>query len=341
MVQGCKPERTINLSKDSMRLLVTGGAGYIGSHFVDQALKNGLSEVVVIDDLSTGIGSRLPTEVRFHNVDIADPSSQAELVSILRDNIDVVVHFAAKKVVGDSVNYPEEYFRNNIGGTLNLLSAMRHAGVFRLIFSSSAAVYGEPDDPVVYENTPCRPINPYGQSKLISEQALSNAAKAWGLRAVALRYFNVAGAINSVLADTTTTNLMPAIREQLTQGGALSIFGNDYDTEDGTCVRDYVHIVDLVEAHLAALNSLYTYEGSGLDIYNVGTGRGTSVLEIVQAFQSLPGVNLNYIFEDRREGDPGALTADVKKIATELRWSARYTTHDIVESVIANPPLSS
>lgn len=324
-----------------MHLLVTGGAGYIGSHFVTRAIANGFSEITVVDDLSTGIQNRLPSSVRFQQLDLADDSIKPQLTNTLREDIDAVVHFAAKKAVGESVTSPEKYFRNNIGGTINLLSAMREAHVTKLIFSSSAAVYGEPDSSVVYETTPCRPINPYGQSKLISELSLENAAAAWGLQAVSLRYFNVAGALNSLLADTTTSNLMPAIRNRLTEGNKLQIYGSNYDTPDGTCIRDYIHILDLVDAHLVALRDLSSKDEPLLETFNVGTGFGSSVLEIVTAFQSLPGIDLEYEYAARRPGDPGALTANVDKIAKQLSWHAKFSTGDIVQSVVDHPPLGN
>jgi|SRR5699024_131411 len=322
-----------------MHLLVTGGAGYIGSHFVSKALENNFPKITVVDDLSTGLERRLPDLVEFEQLDLADTSRTTRLTEILRDDVDAVVHFAAKKAVGESVVNPERYFHDNIGGTINLLSAMRQANVTNLIFSSSAAVYGEPDSAVVYETTPCNPINPYGQSKWVSELALENAASAWGLTAIALRYFNVAGALNSSLADTTTSNLMPAIRNRITQRKTLQIFGNDYDTPDGTCIRDYIHILDLVDAHLVALRSLEPATNPGLNTYNVGTGFGSSVREIVSSFHDLPGVNLDYEYTERRTGDPEALTANVEKIATQLSWRAKYNASDIVESVVDNPPL--
>lgn len=324
-----------------MRLLITGGAGYIGSHFVARALENGFSEIIVVDDLSTGHRRRLPHSVRFHPLNLANDDATEQLIDILQQDIDAVVHFAAKKAVEESVSNPEEYFRNNIGGTINLLFAMKVADVKKLIFSSSAAVYGEPAARIVFEDTSCTPINPYGQSKRISELALENAASAWGLQAISLRYFNVAGAMNSALADTTTSNLMPAIRDRMTQGGTLQIFGNDYNTPDGTCIRDYIHILDLVDAHLTALQSLQPENKSGLEAYNVGTGLGSSVLEIVKAFQMLPNVDLKYEYTSRRPGDPGALTANVDKIAKQLSWRAQFSTHDIVESVVDNPPIQS
>lgn len=324
-----------------MRLLVTGGAGYIGSHFVARALERGVTQIIVVDDLSTGIRKRLPDAVELHQLDLANENVMSQLIEILGANVDVVVHFAAKKAVAESVANPEEYFRNNIGGTINLLSAMRQVKVTKLIFSSSAAVYGEPDRQVVYEDTPTDPINPYGQSKRISELALKNAATGWGLDAVSLRYFNVAGAMNSLLADTTTSNLMPAIRNRITQGNKIQIYGDDYATPDGTCIRDYVHIVDLVDAHLVALKNLTSHNIRGFEAFNVGTGHGSSVLEIVKTFQQLPGVDLQYEYTHRRPGDPSALTANVDRIADRLTWKAQYTTDDIVQSVVDHPPIDS
>src|SRR5699024_1713300 len=243
--------------------------------------------------------------------------------------------------VGESVVSPEKYFRNNAGGTINLLSAMRKAEITKLIFSSSAAVYGEPANSVVYETTPTDPINPYGQSKRISELAIENASTAWELEAVSLRYFNVAGATTSSLADTTTSNLMPAIISRLAQSDKIPIFGNDYNTPDRTCIRDYIHIHDLVEAHLVALQNLSLGVKPGMEVYNVGTGLGSSVLEIVHAFQGIPGIELEYEYVPRRPGDPGALIANVDKIANQLSWQASFNARQIVQSVIDNPPLQN
>ena len=322
-----------------MRLLVTGGAGYIGSHFVSVARQQGRADIVVVDDFSTGLRQRVPADVPVYTIDLASDAAVAALTTLLKEeSIDVVVHFAAKKVVADSVAQPEDYFRSNVGATVNVLAAMRAAGAASMIFSSSAAVYGEPDSSIVFEDTPTVPINPYGQSKLVSELALANASRAWGLRAVALRYFNVAGAEDAILADTTTTNLMPAMRDVITRGQRLSVFGDDYPTVDGTCVRDYVHVVDLAEAHLAALPAVQGSTDPATRIYNVGTGSGSSVLEVVDAFRRRPGVDLDYDIQPRRPGDPGALTANVSLIEKELGWVARYTRDDIVTSVIDFPP---
>src|SRR5699024_3957988 len=274
-------------------------------------------------------------------LDLADTSRTTRLTEVLRDDVDAVVHFAAKKAVGESVVNPERYFHDNIGGTINLLSAMRQANITNHTLSSSAAVYGEPDSAVVYETTPCNPINPYGQSKWVSELALENAASAWGLAAISLRYFNVAGALNSSLADTTTSNLMPAIRNRMTNGDTLQIFGADYDTRDGTCIRDYIHVLDLVDAHLVALRSLESVGSPGLETFNVGTGIGSSVLEIVNNFQEIPGVDLEFEYTERREGDPGALTANVEKITTRLSWQAESGTRDIVRSVVEHAPVDN
>src|SRR5699024_133987 len=279
--------------------------------------------------------------VEFHQLDLASETTQSRLTYILEQNIDAVVHFAANKAVAESVVNPEKYFHTNIGATVNLLSAMRQANVTKIVLSSSAAVYGEPCVHIVYEDTPCYPIDPYGQSKLVSEMALENASNAWGLEAIALRYFNVAGALNPSLADTTSTNLMPAILDRITHNQVLQIFGNDYCTSDGTCIRDYIHILDLVDAHLAALNNLRASREPRLTTFNVGTGFGSSVLEIVKAFQSLPDVDVKYKYAPRRPGDPASLTANVDKITEQLSWQAKYTTRDIVESVIDNPPLTS
>ncbi|AXR73303.1 MULTISPECIES: UDP-glucose 4-epimerase GalE [Auritidibacter] len=325
-----------------MRLLVTGGAGYIGGHFVSRALELGAYDIAVVDDLSTGLQRRVPSDVPLYQLDLSADKAVEQLSKILSDHqIDAVVHFAAKKAVNESVEQPEMYFRNNIGGLVNLLSAMRDSAVQKIVFSSSASVYGQPCESEVFENTACHPINSYGQTKLINEQSLHNAERAWGLSAVALRYFNVAGATSSELADTTTTNLMPAIRNMLTSHGVVSVYGDAYPTPDGTCIRDYVHIEDLVDAHIVALDALGQPNATGVYTYNVGTGIGSSVLDIVHAFQRVPGVDLEYQIAPPRDGDAATVTANVDKIREELGWKASYGVEDIVESVVKHPPLAT
>lgn len=313
-----------------MTILVTGGAGYIGSHVVRLLQQQG-KRVTVIDNLSSGIQSRIG-EARLVELDLAAVSAKERLVEILReDSVDAVIHFAARKQVGESVLKPEWYFQQNIGGMANLLEAMHEVGVEKLVFSSSAATYGMPDVPAVNEDTVCSPINPYGQTKLIGEWMVSNAARAWGLRGVNLRYFNVAGAGWSDLADTAVMNLVPIVFAKLAAGEKPVVFGDDYATTDGSCVRDYVHVLDLAEAHIAALdytdNAVREYE-----TFNVGTGTGSSVFEVINKIREVSGIDFEIDVQSRRAGDPPFLCADVSRINQVLGWKAKNGLSEIIES---------
>lgn len=313
-----------------MTILVTGGAGYIGSHVVRLLQQRG-KRVTVIDNLSSGIQSRIG-EARLVELDLAAVSAKERLVEILReDSVDAVIHFAARKQVGESVLKPEWYFQQNIGGMANLLEAMHEVGVEKLVFSSSAATYGMPDVPAVNEDTVCSPINPYGQTKLIGEWMVSNAARAWGLRGVNLRYFNVAGAGWSDLADTAVMNLVPIVFAKLAAGEKPAVFGDDYATTDGSCVRDYVHVLDLAEAHIAALdytdNAVREYE-----TFNVGTGTGSSVFEVINKIREVSGIDFEIDVQSRRAGDPPFLCADVSRINQVLGWKAKNGLSEIIES---------
>lgn len=313
-----------------MSILVTGGAGYIGAHVVRLLTQRG-EDVVVVDNLSTGRAERIGAATLVE-LDLTAPNAQQELAGVIRDwGVDAVIHIAALKQVGESVADPLLYYRQNVGGMTAVLSAMEECGVKRLVFSSSAATYGMPEIETVTEDTPCHPINPYGQSKLIGEWMTTASATAWGLRPVNLRYFNVAGAESIDLADPAALNLIPIAINKVLDGESPVVYGNDYETPDGTCIRDYVHISDLADAHLAALDST---AGSGpLEfVLNVGTGQGASVGDVLAVLSSVSGRPIEPIFAGRRAGDPPKLIADVGRIHHALGWAAKRSLDDIIGS---------
>jgi UDP-glucose 4-epimerase len=314
----------------NMTVLVTGGAGYIGSH-VARILSQSGTQVVVVDNLSTGLGSRvlgLPSA----NLELSDPDARGALEQLLSSHeVKAVIHLAALKQVGESVEKPEEYFLKNLGGQANLLTAMKNTGVNKLVFSSSAASYGVPDVELVSENQHPEPINPYGQTKLIGEWMSRNAEAAWGLAQVSLRYFNVAGAGWPDLADTQKLNLIPIVFAAINEGVRPKVFGDDYQTPDGSCIRDYVHVMDLAKAHVAALNYLDN-ESRPHDVFNVGTGIGSSVIEVMQQIKKATGLEFEYETTLRRAGDPPKLIADVSRINQVMSWKAENRLAEIVES---------
>ena len=311
-----------------MKLLVTGGAGYIGAHVVRLAEQAG-HEVVVVDNFSTGLGQRVHCEVV--NLQLASPDAQSELSALMQKHqFDAVVHLAARKQVGESVEIPEQYFLDNLGGLGNLLIAMRENDLHKLVFSSSAATYGIPDVETVSEDYPGKPINPYGQTKLIGEWMVANAA-AWGLKGVNLRYFNVAGCEFSDLADTAELNLIPIAIAQLKRGDNPIVFGDDYPTPDGSCIRDYVHVGDLARAHLMAVDYLDA-DTREYATFNVGSGSGASVLEVLDALKSASRIDFVPEIKARRAGDPPRLVADTTRIEKVFGFKAEHDLEQIVSS---------
>jgi UDP-glucose 4-epimerase len=314
-------------------VLVTGGCGYIGGHVV-HALEQKGDQVVIVDDLSYGKKDRAgshPLVVQ----DVAAPEAPKVLAQVMRlYHVDSVIHFAARKQVGESVAKPLWYYQQNVNGLLNVLIAMVNAGVRDLVFSSSAATYGIPPVDVVTETTsPMVPINPYGQTKLFGEWMGNAVAKAHGIHFVGLRYFNVAGCGPVELEDPAILNLIPMVFNNLKKGTAPAIFGDDYPTPDGTCVRDYVHVSDLADAHVAALEYLKRPDDQRpYSAFNVGTGKGTSVRQIVDEIKKVTGLPFTEKIEKRRAGDPPQLICSPERINKVMGWHARYDVHDIVES---------
>lgn len=313
-----------------MSILVTGGAGYIGAHVVNLLAQRN-EDVVVVDNLSTGRADRIGS-ASLVELDLAAPDARQRLVRVMRErNVEAVIHIAALKQVGESMANPLLYYRENVGGMTAVLSAMEECGVTRFVFSSSAATYGMPGVETVTEDTPTRPISPYGESKLIGEWMTAASAAAWGLRHVNLRYFNVAGAESTALADPAALNLIPIVINKVLDGQRPVVYGSDYATPDGTCIRDYVHISDLADAHLAALASTV---GTGPleTVLNVGTGQGASVREVLNVLNQVSGQSFEPVYAPRRAGDPPKLIADVARIQSALGWRARRSLTQIVDS---------
>ena len=314
-----------------MSILVTGGAGYIGAHVVRLLQQRG-EKVVVVDDLSYGSPTRIG-DAKLVQLDVASSGARKTLFQTLIDeDATAVIHFAARKQVGESVEKPMWYYQQNVGGLANMMSAMRDAGVRQMIFSSSAAVYGQPDVPVVPEELAGKPINPYGETKMIGEWMMADCERAWGLRWIGLRYFNVAGSGWDDLGDPARLNLIPMVLERLAQGKHPAIFGSDYDTPDGTCVRDYIHVKDLAEAHLHALDYVTSGQEMEHHTFNVGTGQGTSVKEIVEGLRQVTGIDFEADEQPRRAGDPAQLIGDTTRIRVDLDWKAEYGVKEILES---------
>lgn len=314
-----------------MKILICGGAGYIGSHMA-KWLSSRHEDVVILDNLSTG-HREATGACRLIEADLRDPAALDAVFAA--EPFDAVMHFCAKSLVGESVLAPLDYYENNVVGTLNLLQAMQRHGIGRLVFSSTAAVFGEPVQQRIDETHPKAPINPYGASKLMVERMLADAATAYGLRSVALRYFNAAGASSDATlgeAHVPETHLIPnAVHAALGHGGRLRIFGDDWPTPDGTCVRDYVHVDDLAQAHWLAL--AYMDARPGAHAFNLGNGRGFSVREVVSAVETVSGRAVPFDRAPRRAGDPAFLVASSDLAQQELGWRPAYTQlADIIAS---------
>lgn len=309
-----------------MNILVTGGAGYIGSHTVRYLKKHG-ANVVVYDNLIKGHREAVKDST-FVKGDIFD--SELLKDTFKKYNIDAVVHFAAYSLVGESMQKPDMYYHNNVCGTLNLLETMMQSNVKKLVFSSTAAVYGEPKTVPITEDAEKNPTNVYGRTKLVMEGAMSDYSKALGLKYVALRYFNACGADESgeIGEDhNPESHLIPIILQVCTgKRDCIKIFGDDYPTEDGTCVRDYVHVTDLAQAHALALN--YLLEGGESDFFNLGNGNGFSVKQIIDAAERATGMKIKREIAGRRAGDPATLIASSNKIKNKLKWNPEYTDID-------------
>ncbi|MET4560637.1 UDP-glucose 4-epimerase GalE [Lysinibacillus parviboronicapiens] len=312
-------------------ILVVGGAGYIGSHFVKELVKT--HEVVVLDNLSTGHQWAVDARATFVQGDLGDSSSVQQIFDTY--NIEAVLHFAAFSLVGESVIDPMKYYENNVTATLNLLKVMKENKIDKFIFSSTAATYGMPTVDFIDEKTPTNPINPYGRSKLMVEQMLADFAESYQMRYVVLRYFNAAGAYETAEigeSHSPETHLIPIILQHfLGQRESISVFGTDYDTPDGTCIRDYIHVTDLANAHLLALEGLLngTIETA---TYNLGNGNGYSVKEVIETCERITGKKAIVQYVERRAGDPAKLVANADKIYCELGWKAQFGITDIVKS---------
>ena len=312
-----------------MTWLITGGAGYIGAH-VARAMTDAGERVLVLDDLSAGRPARLPAHVPL----IEGSSLDGDLLKrvFAEHTVTGVVHLAARKQVGESVAEPTRYYRENVGGLATLLEAVAEAGIKRFLFSSSAAVYGNPDVDLITEDTPCAPVNPYGETKLAGEWLVRAAGQAYGISTVCMRYFNVAGAASPELADTGVFNIVPMVFDRLTRDEAPRIFGDDYPTPDGTCVRDYIHVADLAEAHLAAARRLTAPDASGDLTVNIGRGEGVSVRELITVIGEVTGDARPAVVEARRPGDAPRAVASAALAAGKLGWTARRGVREMVES---------
>jgi len=310
----------------SMSWMVTGGAGYIGSHVVRALLDAGI-EPVVVDDLSTGFARFVPDGVPFVTATILDQGALED--AIKNHGVDGVIHLAGFKYAGVSVSRPLHTYAQNVQGTVSLLEAMLATGVDKIVFSSSAATFGTPDVDLVTEQTPTSPESPYGESKLIGEWLIRDAARAHGVKHTSLRYFNVVGSGTDELYDTSPHNLFPLVFDALANGRTPRVNGDDYDTPDGSCVRDYVHVADLAHSHVVAARKLAA--GETLEpVYNLGSGSGSSVKEIMAAVREVTGVDFDPEVGPRRPGDPARIVATGELAARDLEWEMRHSLRDMV-----------
>jgi UDP-glucose 4-epimerase len=314
-------------------ILITGGAGYIGSHAVYAFLDVG-RDVVVLDDLSTGVRANLPASVPFYHGCVSDRHLVTRIVA--EHGVEGVLHFAGSIMVAESMANPAKYYRNNTSRGLELVDALIASGVRRVVFSSTAAVYGAPERVPVPETAPLAPINPYGWSKLFFERQLRDLATAHGLSCVSLRYFNVAGADTKGRTGQSTpqaTHLIKVASQTATgRRESMSVFGTDYPTRDGTCVRDFIHVSDLAEAHVVAYGLLG--ESGQTYVFNCGNGRGYSVREVIRAVEAAAGRPLRLAFEGRRAGDPPELVADPSLLFGRVSWRPRYGLADMIETAL-------
>ena len=307
-----------------MKILVTGGAGYIGSIVASELIRLN-HEVVILDNLSTGHIAAIPETAYFIQGDVRD----ATAVTAALSGVDAVIHFAAKSLVGESVAKPDLYWDNNLAGTRNLLDQMQLSGVKKIVFSSTAAVYGDPAESPITENSPTEPKSPYGESKLAVDQLLSQYCQQQGFAAISLRYFNVAGAVGNLgELHNPETHLIPrALNALLNNENSFEIFGDDWPTPDGTCIRDYIHVADLADAHIKALTHL---ELGKHFICNLGTETGASVLEVIAAIESVTGKKVNRRITNRRPGDPAVLVASNQTAQDLLNWKPVKSLQEIV-----------
>ena len=308
------------------KILVVGGAGYIGAHVAYLLQENGYG-VRIYDDFSNGLKSRI--EGKFSDVVIGDVLDRQALISAC-EGIDAVIHLAAKKAVGESVDNPLKYYENNVGGTLNLLAAMSLKGVKKIVFSSTAAVYAPSDKLSIIESDLTEPLSPYGQTKLLSEKLISAVASAEDLSAISLRYFNVVGALRDEFADNSKDNLVPKVFAALKAGKNPEIYGSDYPTKDGSCIRDYIHISDLAKAHLVALEKVFSTKVD--EVYNVGSGTGYSVTEMINQIAESIGKAITPTLSPRRPGDTAQLIASIAKIERDLGWKPERSLKEMIDS---------
>ncbi len=314
-----------------MKILVTGGAGYIGSHVV-RVLNQKNYEVIILDNLSTGHIESVPPFAVFEKADLLETKA---IESILKKHQpEAVIHFAAFALVGESVEDPQKYYLNNVSGALNLLNAIKKYKIKNFVFSSTCSIYGNPDAVPISEKEQDKPINPYGKTKLIIENALKDYDSAYGIKSVALRYFNAAGAASSGEigeSHNPETHLIPLVlKTALGEREEIKIYGNDYPTTDGTCIRDYIHVDDLANAHVKALE--YLIVGNESVMLNLGTGKGNSVLDIIETAERITGKKIKKKIALRREGDPSVLVADNKKAKQLLNWQPYYEIEKIIET---------
>lgn len=312
-------------------ILVTGGAGYIGSHTVRRLLENNY-QVTILDNLSRGHAESVPDGVSLLKIDLLNRS---DLLSALQNlQIDAVIHFAAFAYVGESVENPFMYYENNVVGSFNLLSVLQQCGIKNLVFSSTCSIYGNPVRVPIDESQVNAPINPYAKTKLMIEQMLEDAEEAYGLRSVCLRYFNAAGAsLSNAIGESHVpeTHLIPLVLyTALGHRDKIKVFGTDYPTEDGTCIRDYIHVDDLADAHCLAVD--YLFRGEKSTIINLGTGTGNSVMEVIKATEQVTGLPVAYELVERRAGDPAILVADNTKAVNVLGWKPKYGITEILSS---------